>query len=341
MKAHLAGQLGGADVYLDLALPGLVEKIETRIDEPRRLEHPCRNDPLASVDVLPGEALKVDRGPHARHCPARLLSMNLDVPDPRLAARRLDLDLLVLLEHPLLHGPGDHGTEALDREHPVHGQNRNTGDPPLFKRTDLLVQDALELLYSVAVHRADGNDRGVFQESVRYKIPDIGKRQLQEVVVHHVGLGEHDHAALNAQQAADLDVLDCLRHHSLVCGHNQHDQVDSRGPGEHVPDETYMTGHIHHTHLLTRWQIQRRKAQLDGETALLFLLQPVAVHAGHRLDEGCLPVIHVSSSADDDSFHNELVKSDSLRIVNFIMPAFFESPVIQGDLACDSASSIV
>ena len=65
-------------------------------------------------------------------------------------------------------------------------------------------------------------------------------------------------------------------------------------PGQHVGDEADVTGHVHEREHPTRWQGSGREPEVDGEAALLLLLQPVRIRAGERPHDGRLAVIDMT-----------------------------------------------
>ena len=80
-------------------------------------------------------------------------------------------------------------------------------------------------------------------------------------------------------------------------------EIDSAHAGEHVLDEALVAGHIDKSQAQGGCEFQVREAQIDGDAAALFLLQPVGVDARERLHQRGLAVIDVSRRADDDVLH--------------------------------------
>ena len=77
-------------------------------------------------------------------------------------------------------------------------------------------------------------DRGVVEERAGDQFLDLEANDVEHTLVRQIGLGENDEPCRDAQQAADLEVLARLRHHRLIGGHMQHDEVDTPDTGEHV-----------------------------------------------------------------------------------------------------------
>ena len=99
-------------------------------------------------------------------------------------------------------------------------------------------------------------------------------------------------------------MLDGLGHHAVVCGDDQHGQVDAAGTCQHVLDEFLMSRHIHDAGLGAVWPVQVGKAQFNGNAALFFFHQPVRIDACEGLDQQGFSVIHMSGCANDHMLHN-------------------------------------
>ena len=104
----------------------------------------------------------------------------------------------------------------------------------------------------------------------------------------------------DSQQAADFEVLSGLRHHGLVCGHDQQDDVDPAHTGQHVLDEALVAGHVHEANAQILAQVQVGEAEINGDAAPLFLFPPVRVCPGQDSDQRCLAVVDVPAGSDDD-----------------------------------------
>jgi hypothetical protein len=93
-------------------------------------------------------------------------------------------------------------------------------------------------------------------------------------------------------------VLLGLRHDALVGGDDEKGHVDPRGTGEHVLDEPFVTGDIHHAGLEVYAQGERREAQIDRDAAPLFFLPAIGVHAREGLHQRGLAVVDMAGGAD-------------------------------------------
>ena len=97
-------------------------------------------------------------------------------------------------------------------------------------------------------------------------------------------------------------MLSGLGHHPFIGCDDHHHDIDAGGAGHHVFYELLVTRHIHDAQVLSAGKIQGRKSKLDGDAALLFLLQPVGVGTGNGLDQGGFPMIDVTCRAQYDLF---------------------------------------
>ena len=88
------------------------------------------------------------------------------------------------------------------------------------------------------------NDRPVGEHGVRDRFPDVLGDKLDELFVHHVALGDHDHPGGYTEQAQHVEVLAGLRHDAVIGGHDQHRQVHATGAGHHRADQALVPGHI-------------------------------------------------------------------------------------------------
>jgi hypothetical protein len=77
-------------------------------------------------------------------------------------------------------------------------------------------------------------------------------------------------------------VLLALRLPALGGGHHEHARVDRTDAGQHVAQEPHVPRHVDEAHALPGGQRRVREAEVDGEAAAAFLLEPVGVGAGER-----------------------------------------------------------
>jgi hypothetical protein len=158
--------------------------------------------------------------------------------------------------------------------------------------------------------RADGNDRSAFEKRAVHELLDFESREIADVGIREIGLGERDHAMTDAEKAADFEVLTSLRLNGFVGRDDQHHQIDAGCAREHVFYESFMAGNVDEFEIA-----EMGEAEVDGDAAALFFLEAIGVDAGERADERGLAVIDVPGGADDDvmnSLHERIRGLDEL-----------------------------
>jgi hypothetical protein len=123
--------------------------------------------------------------------------------------------------------------------------------------------------------------------------------EAQPALVHPIPLGEHDHAISDAQNPSDRQMLARLRHRALVRRHDQEQQIDTRGPGQHVLHEVFVAGHVDDADLQSIAQRQGREAEIDREPPLPLFLPPVRLDPRERPHQGGLSMVDVAGGTDD------------------------------------------
>ena len=98
-------------------------------------------------------------------------------------------------------------------------------------------------------------------------------------------------------------MLPRLRHDPLVGRDDHHHQVDAGRPGHHVPDEPLVARDIDDPEGPAVGKGQRGEPEFDRDPPLLFLLEPVGIHAGEALDQRRLAVIDMAGRAHHDMLH--------------------------------------
>ena len=146
----------------------------------------------------------------------------------------------------------------------------------------------------------DRQDLRALQDSAFQRVFDVGGYQLQPVVVDKVLLGKGDQAARDAEKIEYREVLACLWHYRFVGGDHQQREIDPADSGEHVVDESLVSGHVDDADLAAGRQFKPREAEVYRQPALLLLGEPVGVDSGERLDERRLPVVDMPCCSCDE-----------------------------------------
>ena len=95
-----------------------------------------------------------------------------------------------------------------------------------------------------------------------------------------------------------------LRLDAFVGGHYKQQQIHTAGAGQHVANETLMSGDIHKSQAQQatgrRGQLHVGETEINGDAAALLLGQAVSVNAGERLHQLSFAVVNVAGGAHDD-----------------------------------------
>ena len=168
-----------------------------------------------------------------------------------------NLDFLADFDDTALDTAGHNSAATRDREHVLDWHQERAVDGALWCRNvgverigqghDRLLTELAGVAFEGELSRAF-DDRGVVARKVILgkKLAHFHFDQLQQLcIINHVGLvQEHDdvrHAHLTRQQ----DVLACLWHWAVGCGHHQHCAVHLRSTRDHVLDIVGVAGAVH------------------------------------------------------------------------------------------------
>ena len=83
------------------------------------------------------------------------------------------------------------------------------------------------------------------------------------------------------------------------------DGVDPVGAGQHVADEPLVARDVDERHHPVRADVHVGEAEVDGDPALLLLLEAVGIRSGERAHQGALAVVDVAGGADDQGAHGQ------------------------------------
>ena len=154
------------------------------------------------------------------------------------------------------------------------------------------VQKIGETLAGQGRHR---DDRRVGQQRRgRDAFADFFAHEVEPIGVDGVDLGQDDDAAVDAEQIEDRQVLDRLRHGTLVGGDDEEGGVDAADTGEHVLDEPLVAGDVDDADSLAARQREPREPEVDRHGPRFFLGQAVGIDAGQRFDQGRFAVVDVA-----------------------------------------------
>ncbi len=92
-------------------------------------------------------------------------------------------------------------------------------------------------------------------------------------------------------------MLATLWHDALVSGYHHEHEVYASRSGKHVPDEPLVARDVHYSDCQAVGIDKVGKTQVDGDAALLFLLEPVGIYSCKGLNKGAFSVVDVPSGA--------------------------------------------
>ena len=255
-------------------------------------------------DVAAGQAGAVQPDQVERHAlaPMRLgrrFAVHLERPHARFAAPGQHAHRLALAHAPGQRGAGHDHAVALEHEHAIHRQPEIAGQPRPRVGVELRRDFLLQPLDPVARQRRDRQDRRAFEHRVERENLDLLAHVGNAGRIHHVGLGDREHALAHAEQVQKVEMLLGLRHDPIVRGHGEQRQIDPLRTGQHVADEPFVAGHVDDAGPFAARQVQVGEAQVDGDAAFFFFLEPVGVLAGQGLEQRGLAVVDVAGGPDD------------------------------------------
>ena len=281
----------------------VLQEVARRVEHVGGLEEPRQREHVAALDRRALDALEVDGRALAGDGRRDGLAVGLDPAHLGLEPMRVDLDPLVQGHLAGRHRPGHHRAEPPDREDPVDrqaeggiGSPRRDGPRQARERLAQRRQPCPRL-------GRDGQDRRAVEEGPAEEAPDVLLDQLQPLGLGEIRLGQHDEPARDAEQLADREMLPRLRHHALVGRDDQHDEVDPADARQHVLHEPLVPGDVDDAERQALAEVEVGEADVDGDAALLLLLEAIGVDPGQRQDQARLAVVDVSRGAGDDVAH--------------------------------------
>lgn len=166
-----------------------------------------------------------------------------------------------------------------------------------------------------ARHVRTSNDGRVFEERAAREVREFLFDEVGHALFDEIDF-RHDHeTAGQPEDAHDLEVLARLRHHGVVGGDDEHDDVESRRTRHHVSDEPFVPGNVDETDLTSGGRRVFRVPQIDRESALAFFLESIGIRSRQRFDEARLSMVDMARGADHraEDLGNRLHRRDSTR----------------------------
>ena len=240
-----------------------------------------------------------------------IAAVHLDAAHARLATVGQQLEAILRRDAAARQRAGDQHAEAAQVKRAVERQPRR---PQRALRRTLHVsrqrgQRRAQVGDALAGHARHRDDGRAGEAGALERLGELERRDVAQLGLDQVDLGERDHAGRDAEQRADREVLARLRHHALVGRHHQDHQIDAAQPRQRVVHEALVTGHVDEAELDVALD-QMREPDVDGDAADALLLPAIAVDAGERLDQRGLAVVDVPRGADHDAAGGERQRVD-------------------------------
>ena len=139
---------------------------------------------------------------------------------------------------------GHDRADALEREDPVHGQAGRAGAAARLGPPGRALERGQQLVQAAPVPGAHGDHLAAGERRRRQELAHVRLGQLEQLLVHQVGLGERHDAVAHPEQLDDREVLHRLRHHAVVGGDDEEEEVDAGGSRDHGAHEALVAGHV-------------------------------------------------------------------------------------------------
>ncbi len=278
------------------------------VEDVRAGELAGMREQIAAREVVDGDAAEVEGRAMAGRRALDRRAVHLDAAHACRHARRDDRELVAGGDLAAEHGAGDDRAEALDREHAVDRQPEHAGLRAGWQLVDRAGQRAAQVVEPGAGARGHRHHRRVGQERAGDGGADLAGDHLDPLGVDEIALRQHDQAAPHAEQVADVEVLARLRHHALVGGDHEHDEVEPGRARDHRLDEPLVSGDVDDDGDGAVAECEAGEPELGRDAARLLDREAVGVDPGQRADERRLAVIDVPGGPDDDRMEHALLR---------------------------------
>jgi len=136
----------------------------------------------------------------------------------------------------------------------------------------------------------------------------------------------HHRGRSQAEQLDDGQVLQGLRHGTVVGGDDDQRVMDAGDTGHHGMHEAFMARHVNEADHPAVPEITVGEAELDAHAARFFFRQSIGIDAGQRADQRGLAVIDVADRRDYHGRRGRLAPV-IMRAVSFIVPVSAPGPL--------------
>src|SRR5215470_2821079 len=280
------------------------EKFELHVGSPRGPKAAGSRQGHTALQRMMIDTGKVDGRALAGFCAFGGFAARMNAAHAQAFAARKELHFVARGDAAAKQRAGYDGAKSLDRESAVDRQAEVAARIFAGNLEGLLQQGFFQIREARFRFRTDGNNRRALEKRTAKIVFHFQAREFERIAVDQIGLGENNQAALDPQQAADVEVFAGLRLDGLIRGNDQQHQIHSRRAREHVADKTFMAGNIHETKLDAAL-FQEREAKIDRDSAALFFFQAVGVGAGKGFNQRRFAVVDMAGGTDDDVLRHE------------------------------------
>ncbi|CAB3927484.1 hypothetical protein LMG26858_06027 [Achromobacter anxifer] len=286
---------------------GRVRRVQQRqrhVDMARGQETARVGDPVAARNGVLVDARQVQGAALAGRAGLAGLVLGVDAAHAHARAGRHQPQVSGIVTGARQAGMGrarDHRAVAGQGEHAVDRQPEQAGAVALAQRLRLAMQIGLQFRHArvAGLRCAHGVQRRVLQKRAGGQFGDLRAHRALLRLVGTVGLGQRHRAARHAQQGQDGQVFARLRHDAVVRRHHQQAEIYAGGAGRHGVHQLFVARHVDETQHLAVGQRRVGVAQLDGDPARLFFLEPVGIDARQRPHQRGLAMVDMARRADD------------------------------------------
>ena len=204
----------------------------------------------------------------------------------------------------------------LNREDAIQRQAKETGRSAAVEAFELTSYLGTKSIKADTYKRRNGEDGSVLEGGSVGKNRNLFADLVDARSINQIRLGDYKDAACSAEQMDDVEMFLTLRHHTVVSGYSEQNEIDPVGASQHIADEAFMAGDIDDTSAATVRKIDPGKAQFNRDAAILLLLEAVGILSGERLDERGLAMVDMAGGADngvdDLSSHRQMPRDACL-----------------------------
>src|SRR5579863_8704354 len=266
------------------------EKSDARVEAIRRTKDSRRGQHHSAADFLALDSRKIHGRALARNRYRDRLPAGMQAANANAFPRGIHLDFIFGPDNAGNQGACDDGAESFHRKGAV---NRQPEMPAGILRRDGLnraQQLRFQGVYAYAGPGAQRNHGCAFEERAAHEFLDFEAHEAEGVGIDKIGFRQRNDAARDSEKAANVEMLPSLRFDAFVGRDDKKDEINATDTSKHVAHEALVARHVHEAEANTvirriQTQIEKRKTEVDGDTAALFLFEAVRVRAGQRFNE--------------------------------------------------------